>query len=72
MYIQKAVGSKSIFLGGGRLKNKFELLLHISSSFVCVWLYKWNMRLLTTLIHDLIPEPTTQCAVPGVSPGRWY
>ena len=39
--MHKAVGSKSI-LGGG-LKNKFELLLHFSSSFVCVCLYKWNM-----------------------------
>jgi hypothetical protein len=72
--MHKAVGSKSI-LGGG-LKNKFELLLHFSSSFVCVCLYKWNMGggglmprppLLTTLICDLISTwlgPTHLCFFP--------
>ena len=76
MYIHKAVGSKSI-LGWG-LKNKFELLLHFSSSFVCVCSYKWNRGggglmpprppLLTTLIHDLIGTwlgPTHLCFFPN-------
>ena len=35
--ISKSVGSKSLLGGGGggRLKNKSELLSHLSSSFVC-------------------------------------
>ena len=54
MYIHKAVGSKSILGGGGVLKNKFELLLHFSSSFVCVCSYKWNMGGV-----GLMPPPPT-------------
>jgi hypothetical protein len=66
MYIHKAVGSKLIW-GRGCLNLKFELLLHFSSSFVCVCSCL-PPPLLTTLIHDLIGTwlgPTHLCVFPN-------